>query len=305
MNIVDIKSFLAVVEFRSISLASKQMHISQPAMTKRMQKLENELGTQLLHSTGMRTELTEKGKQCIPYIRQLLHIHEEMLRHLGGESKHPQLVLNIGVSVYIAQSVLPGLQKYMSTLNNTSFSLNVKLIAERDILDALHGGSLDLAISPIDFNYPKTITSVALWRERLLPVVAKNYLTHLIKKPITFEELALYDVILMEKGLAIRQKVDELAWHNGIALKVLSESNTIYNNIALIEQKMGWSVIYERLLKPELSVIVLQDTNLNIQFDCHFLVKRKEERIINVFVDHLKRYLKASEEFKHFAVNET
>ncbi|HBD9320009.1 TPA: LysR family transcriptional regulator, partial [Legionella pneumophila] len=105
MHMSDIKSFLAVVEFHSISLASKRMHISQPTMTRRIQKIEQELGTPLFFSSGIRTELTAKGKELLPYFRQMLDIYQQMYINVGNKTKNPLKLINVGTSVYVANSI--------------------------------------------------------------------------------------------------------------------------------------------------------------------------------------------------------
>ncbi|KTD59802.1 LysR family transcriptional regulator [Legionella sainthelensi] len=300
MNIVELKSFLAVVEYHSISLASKKMNVTQPAITKRIQKLEAELGVQLFKKSGMRTELTDKGKLSIPYIRQLLHTYEGLMFQLAGKDDHSRLLSNIGASVYIAQSVLPEIQKYISSLN-TNLLMNVKLIHERDVADGLFSGNFDVIISPLCFSFPKTVASTPLWREKLIIVAADDHPLH-HKENVTLEELALYDAVVMEKEIAIRQKIDELLWSNNLNLRVISEANTIYNNIAMTQQGLGWSVIYERLLTPGLSPIKVEGSDLYIDFHVYFLMKRKEERMLRLLIGYLQQFINASSGWKQFAI---
>ncbi|QEY52115.1 LysR family transcriptional regulator [Legionella longbeachae] len=300
MNIIELKSFLAVVEYHSISLASKKLCVTQPAMTKRIQKLESELGVQLFKKSGLRTELTEIGKLSIPYMRQLLHTYEGLMLQLEGKDCNSRLLCNIGASVYIAQSVLPDIQKYITSINN-NLLMNVKLIHERDVVDGLFSGNFDVIISPLCFSFPKTVASIPLWREKLLLVAADDHPIH-FKKNLTLSELALYDAVVMEKEIALRHKIDELLWSNDLNLRVISEANTIYNNIAMTQQRLGWSVIYERLLEPGLSPIKIEGCDLNIEFHAYFLVKRKDERMIRLLLDYLQQFIKGSNEWKHLAI---
>lgn len=87
MNIADLQSFLAVVELHSISLAAKKLHITQPALSKRIRKLESEWNTQLFISSGLRTELTDKGKQLLPYVRQMVYLSHELISNTGTDKK--------------------------------------------------------------------------------------------------------------------------------------------------------------------------------------------------------------------------
>ncbi|MFP7494352.1 LysR family transcriptional regulator [Terribacillus saccharophilus] len=72
MNIDGLESFLAIVSNKSISKASKALHITQPTLSTRIRKLEEELGFILLHRSWDGIELTEEGYFFLPYAIELL-----------------------------------------------------------------------------------------------------------------------------------------------------------------------------------------------------------------------------------------
>ncbi|WP_058499529.1 LysR family transcriptional regulator [Legionella gratiana] len=298
MKITDLQSFLAVVEFHSISLAAKKLHITQPALSKRIRKLESEWNTQLFISSGLRTELTEKGKQLLPYIRQMIHLNTELCKHTGKDLKQPQLLLNLGATAYVAKTIVPPMMSYMSSLNLNYF-ITIKLLADKDVVHNLKEGAHDLIISPFVDNTTE-IKSIRLWTERLIPVVGLSHPLAKIKEKISLAELAEFDALLMEKNFIIRQIIDKEAEQQKLTLKVNSEANIIYNNIALVEHGMGWSIIFERLLNPNLIPLELSDWLPTIDFYCHFLKKRTDERLIRIFVEHLVNWVNTSSELRPF-----
>ena len=84
---IEIKSFLAVTEFRSFTLAAKRVHISQSAMSKRIQKIENELNARLFIVDGSKITLTDAALQFIPYARQMLATYNNMLKSFKEQAK--------------------------------------------------------------------------------------------------------------------------------------------------------------------------------------------------------------------------
>lgn len=87
-----------------------------------------------------------------------------------------------------------------------------------------------------------------------------------------------------------------------MTLKIRAEANIIYNNIALVEQGMAWSMINERLLNPNLNPLELSDYAPSIDFYCHFLKKRTDERLIRIFIDNLVNWVNTSSELSSFSL---
>lgn len=72
LDLDDVEAFVAVAELRSFAAASELIHLSQPALTRRVQKLEAMLGVALLERTTRRVDLTTVGREFLPRARRLL-----------------------------------------------------------------------------------------------------------------------------------------------------------------------------------------------------------------------------------------
>ena len=72
MNWSDLNAFLAVSEQRSFSKAAGFLHITQPAVSKRIQSLESELGVRLFDRVGKRIYLTDTGNLLQPRAESML-----------------------------------------------------------------------------------------------------------------------------------------------------------------------------------------------------------------------------------------
>lgn len=299
MNIADLHSFLAVVELHSISLAAKKLHITQPALSKRIKKLELEWDAQLFISSGLGTELTEKGRQLLPYVRQMIHLNTELLKNTKKSITQPQLLLNLGTSAYIAKTIVPPMMFYMNSLGLNYF-ITTNLIADKDIVQSLRENDNDLIIAPFVESVSE-VKSIRLWREKLIPVVDLSHPLAKIKGKRSLAELAEFDAILMDKSFIIRKVIDKEAEKQKLTLKIKSEANIIYNNIALVEHGMGWCVVFERLLNENLVPIQLSDYEPTIDFYCHYLKQRVNERLIRIFADNLINWTNTSSELKIFA----
>lgn len=72
LNLVDLRTFVAVVDRGGFGAAARLLSYSQPAVSAHVAHLERELGGRLLDRSRSRTELTELGEQVLPQVRQVL-----------------------------------------------------------------------------------------------------------------------------------------------------------------------------------------------------------------------------------------
>lgn len=302
MNIIDMKTFLAVVEFHSISLVSKHMHTSQPTISRRIKKLENELGSQLFVNTSYGVELTQKGKAFLPYIRQMLGIYNEMMKAEHNDRKsRPKLTINVGLNPYVSLSLFAEFMNHILSLNTNYFIVH-KIISSKDLNTHLKGGDSDLFILPYAGNCPANMSSIPLWKERVLPVVSINHPLTKKKAPISIAELAEYDAVLTTNESILRQKFNVLASQKGISPKIVAEVNTVYHGIQMVELGSSWCLIYERLLNEKLAVVELSDFTIDIEFHAFYLKKRGEERLIWEFLEYFKQWLSQSPDLSKFLI---
>src|SRR5215475_4446997 len=72
MEMHQIRYFLAVSEVLNFTRAAERCHVSQPALTRAIQTLEDELGGPLFHRERQNTHLTELGRMMLPYLQDVL-----------------------------------------------------------------------------------------------------------------------------------------------------------------------------------------------------------------------------------------
>jgi DNA-binding transcriptional LysR family regulator len=302
MNIVDMKTFLAVVEYHSISLASKHMFTSQSTISRRIKKLEQELGTQLFVNTSYGVELTNKGKAFLPYIRQMLGIYNEMMKAEHNDRKsQPKLTINIGLNPYVSISAFAEFTNYMHALKTNYFIVN-KIVPAKELSSSLTSGNYDLIILPQVVNCPANISSVPLWKERIVPIVSIEHPLAKSRLPISIAELAQYDAVLLTNDSIMRQKFNLLLKQKDISIKTIAEVNTIFSNIQIVESGSSWCLIYERLLNEKLAEVQLSDFSMDIEFHAYYLKKRTDERLIWEFVEYLRQWLSQSPDLSQYFI---
>ncbi|MBQ9346048.1 MAG: LysR family transcriptional regulator [Oscillibacter sp.] len=95
MELYQIRQLLAVAEYGSLSAAALSLHVSQPALTRSMQKMEQEFGVTLFHRTRNRVELNEAGKIAVEQARLVMGAAEGMSTRMR-DYKRAQTTISIG-----------------------------------------------------------------------------------------------------------------------------------------------------------------------------------------------------------------
>ena len=86
MRLRNLNSFVKVARLGSFHAAANQLHATQPAISARINALEDELGAQLFVRDKSGTRLTPRGTQLLPYAEKLLAISQEMKQQIQEDS---------------------------------------------------------------------------------------------------------------------------------------------------------------------------------------------------------------------------
>ncbi len=171
MTALEIDAFLTVVKTGSITTAAEQLYVTQPALSRRIATLENELGYILMErGKGIRTvKLTEKGKVFVAVARKwkILWSEAEGISKLDGK-------LNLSVTAigslltYVFPSVFQRLLKSTEDL-----SLSIENHHSFEAYGLIESGLTDIAFIS-DAMYSKNVETIPAFREPMLFVAGKK-----------------------------------------------------------------------------------------------------------------------------------
>jgi DNA-binding transcriptional LysR family regulator len=144
LDIVPLRSFVAVADRGGFQRAATYLHLSQAAVSQHVRRLEAATGRRLVQRDGRRSRFTASGDQLLGYARQILAVHDEALRGFGVESDE---TIVIGSTEHAAAQLLPYLT---ATLGESLPDHRVRYRLDRGtaLREALGTGRLDLALLP-------------------------------------------------------------------------------------------------------------------------------------------------------------
>lgn len=167
MEIHEIRYFLAVCRTLNFTKAAEQCNVSQPALTRAIQKIEGELGGLLFSRERSNTHLTELGRLMQPHLEEVMArtqaARETASRFLRLESAH----LRVGVMCTISPMRFVGfLNRFRA--DHTGIELTLSEAVPPRLAEALLRGDIDVAVMAQPEAYDEKLRPEALYRERFV-----------------------------------------------------------------------------------------------------------------------------------------
>jgi DNA-binding transcriptional LysR family regulator len=146
LNIYDLIIFIEAAECGNFSEAGRNLHLSQPAISQKIDNLQKHFGSKLFVRNGRKMRLTEAGQALKPLAKELVHSArrlDETMVSLQGEVIGE---MTIGCSTASGKYLLPGL---IASFRRTypSVRINVQVISRQLVLDELVSGDIALGVS--------------------------------------------------------------------------------------------------------------------------------------------------------------
>lgn len=248
----DIIYVLAVAECKSISRAAEILYISQPALSRYIGKLEQELGMALFERTSEGISLTQAGHIYVRYGREIMQLKENMDRELKTlysdkiQSIHVAMTLN---TVYMSMVEMQNTftEKYPDC------KLSFANIMSGDICSGLRNHLYNFAIGPDSLACSGDISYEKICEEYMLLMVPERWnLRQFAQKRegirypwLDLSEIPDLDIILQEETSAMRKEIDIMYEEYG--MKATSKMVTVNSALAIqaTEHQMGCCFISE------------------------------------------------------------
>ncbi len=150
MNIAQIRYFVTAAQLQNISKAAEALHLSQPALSKSIAKLEEELGTELFIRNGKRIALNDQGRRFLESAWVILRHVDNTLLDLGEMSLGSAARLSVGM-YQPDERVTACIARYMETHPDVEMDMNCSIDTEEEI----DINKYDMLLYPDENRYEK------------------------------------------------------------------------------------------------------------------------------------------------------
>jgi len=249
MDFYQLTYFRKVAEAKSISRAAEELLITQPAVSKQIRALEEEVGERLFDRIGKKVFLTRAGEVLYGYADRALRTLEEAKTAVRDMSEICAGELVIGTSDHISLHRLPGVLKtYITTYPKVE--LKLRCHRSETILDMVIKNLVDFGVITLPGQPIQNLASVTIWKDPMSLVFPKGHPLEELET-IRLKDAAGYGMILPEAGTTTRKFIDSAFSGKRLVPKVAMEVAYIETIKGLVKVGLGVSVLPEKAVKQE------------------------------------------------------
>jgi DNA-binding transcriptional LysR family regulator len=256
MEIDGLKAFLAVAEAASFSIAADRLHLTQPAVSKRIALLEQQLDTRLFDRIGRTVRLTHSGQVLLTRANQILQQVEDTeraVRNLTGEVGGQ---LSLATSHHVGLWRLPAvLRSYIAS--HPGVALDLHFMDSEVAHERIIQGELEMAIITLAPSVHEKLVAEPIWRDELVFVAASGHpLSE--EQQISVDDLAEYSAILPDMTTFTGRIVKGMFEERQLPLNIGMSTNYLETIKMLIGVGLGWSVLPRTMLDDEVVLLNIE-----------------------------------------------
>lgn len=286
--------FYTVAKTGNISKAAKELYISQPAISKSIQKLEESMNCELFRRSSRGVSLTEEGELLYSHVKvafETLALGEDRLRNsieLGVGH------LKIGVSSTLCKyMLLPYLKEFIKQYPHINISITCQ--STNDTLKLLEENKIDVGLIGKPENL-KNIDFYFLAEIKDIFVATKDYLRNLKARGVRENRILQNSTImLLDKNNMTRQYIDDYLQENHIVVQDSIDISSMDLLIEFAKISVGVACVIREFVKQELADGSLVEIPLGFPIhkrEVGFAYKKsmKPSKSLELFVDFYKSH---------------
>lgn len=237
MNYEYCKIFYYVGKHKNITKAAAELYSSQPAVSRAIQKLEQELGCRLLVRNKSGVEFTKEGKILYEYASiaytQLLKAEDEVIGSVSTE----------GGTIYIG-STITALYGYLFDILNDfrekhpKVKFKITTSSSDKAIEKLKNGIVDLSFVTTPFKLSKQFSIVKISKFNDI-LIAGNRFSKLKGQTLSLEDLSKYPLICLEEGMQLREFIDNIFAENNLEFTPEIEPDSAHLIVQMVRHDFG------------------------------------------------------------------
>jgi len=261
MDESQLKAFVAINKHGSFTAAANSLHLTQPAISKRIAALELQLGSPLFDRIGRNARLTDTGQKLLPLAENMLTSFSNLRKTADNMKQEITGSLSLGTSHHIGLHRLPPvLRQYTKLYPDVELSLH--FVDSEDGVQGVESGLLEMAIITLPSSTPQSLTATQVWDHPLALLVGKMH-ELAGKDSVAVEELAKHEAILPGVNTYTRALLEEKLALTGYKLHIGLSTNFLETNKMMASIGLGWTIIPETMLDE--TVVKLSIKNIDLR----------------------------------------
>ena len=251
-----------VAEVGSVTAAARRLHLTQPAVSTQLRKLEDDMGLPLFHRSSSGMLLTEAGRVLLGHVEAglgALDAGRAALRQLAGLERG---TLSIGGGATATTYLLPGLLRSFHE-RYPAIRIHLREQGSRRVVDGVLSGDLDLGVVTLPIDLPRDApVEVKPWIDDELRLLLPPGHRLEGRGAFRWAELAGESLVLFEAGSAVRRHIDDAIADSGVEVDIVMELRSIESIKQMVAQGIGAGFVSRYALAASQSGLACRDGTL-------------------------------------------
>ena len=292
MNLNQLRVFYMAAKRGSLSLAAEDLFITQPAVTKAIQRLQEDCEIKLVNRFGKKLVLTDAGEALYEVAAKIFDLEahaEENLREFRQQRKgHIRIHASESFGAYYLPSIMNPFSR-----QNPLIRFSVNILPTEQVVENLAALNCDLGFISYPAPHKKVVIREIL-EDRFVIIVAPDH-PYARRKRIGPRDLESQPMIVHERGSAPNHAINEFVRKNGISVNVPLELSSNRAIKKAVESGLGLALISRKVVEEEieagrLAAFPLPDATIRRRF---YLAYHQDK----YFSDILERFIRQVEEW--------
>ena len=240
MDVSQLRTLIHVAELGSLSKAADRLHIAQPALSRQIRLLEDELGARLFARHGRGMIPTEAGQDVLRHALRIMAELEEIRAVVADENAPLRGHVSIGMPP-TASDILS--EPLVAAFREAHPEATLRIVSAYSgyLLDWLHRGEIDAAIL-YDPKSARTLRIRPLLEETLF-LIGPSDAGLSSRVSVDFAELEHERLLLPSRGHGLRMIVERCAEERGVVLNIKIEADSYSTLKGLVRSGHGMTVL--------------------------------------------------------------
>jgi DNA-binding transcriptional LysR family regulator len=252
-SLADLRAFVTVGELRSFAAAARALHLSQPALSRRITNLEGMLGVRLFDRTTRHVELTLLGRRFLAQVRGLVEGLDRSVLSLRDAAELEAGDVTIGSVLSTVHHFLPPVIK---AFHERHPHVLVRILEQGadEVLASVKHGEADFALNYIGMQDPDVEFSPLLKEPYVLACPVGHPLAK--RRSVRWDELAAYPLARVSHSSRNRLFIDQALAELPPLPRPICEVRHVSTLIGLVESGLGVAVVPQLTLPRKPAMVV-------------------------------------------------
>ncbi len=258
------------------------MHLTQPAISKRIASLEQQLNMRLFDRLGREVSLTEAGRALLPRAYQILNVLDDTRRALSNLNGEISGRLTLATSHHIGLHRLPPLLRAF-TRAYPQVALDIQFLDSEVAYEEILHGRAELAVITLAPQSHAPVKAVAVWDDPLDFVAAPEHPLARLKK-IDLNAIAQYPAVFPGENTFTNRIVSKLFAEQGLTPNIGMSTNYLETIKMMVSIGLAWSVLPRTMLDEQVARLPIPGIQLQRQLGYIFHTERTLSNAAKAFM---------------------